>query len=1129
MNTPFHHDDGTPLYDAASVRARLGQNGQGRNFWRNLEELADDPKFGEWIQHEFPRQFWDGAPQLNRRRFLQLLGGSLALAGLAGCAHQPQLQIAPYVNQPENVLPGVPIHFASAITVGGWARGVLVESDEGRPVKIEGNPDHPANLGATDAVTQGVLWNLYDPDRAREPLFRGQPSSWDALQSALNAVAQTHLADGGAGLRILSETVTSPTLAAQLAALQTRFPRMSWHQYDPLGRDNARAGAQLAFGRDVQTRYHFERAAVVLSLDDDFLLHGPGAVRYARDFMGARRVRRDKMTMNRLYVVESSPTLTGATADHRLALLPSQIEGAARALAAQLGAIPSPDNALPGDVAAWLATVAGDLRKARGRSLIVAGERQSPAVHALAHAMNAALNNAGKTVEYLAPIEANATGNGDSLRALTNEMNAGGVRTLLILGANPAFSAPVDLPFAQGLLKVPLSFRLGTHHDETAQLCTWSLPLAHELESWSDARAFDGTTSIVQPLIAPLYRGRSAHEVLAILLGQIGRGGYDIVREFWQKQNNRAIAATQTTQPKISAASGGAVDFGATNPDLTRALDLPLADVNAPGPPLPDAATPTPTAPPDPRLSATAAQRRGTTDAAPGAIPNRDASGAMQPNLAAPDLKATGALPSAQATPPKANRPAPDAAASGDFEAFWRAALHDGMIPNSAEKPLVLALQPNLAARLPAPATAAAPNGLEIEFRFDPYLLDGRYANNAWLHELPRPITTLTWDNAIWISAATAARFDLKNEDVVQLTLGKRTLGAPVWIVPGQADDVLGVQLGLGRVAAGAVGDNVGFNANALRRSEAPWWEGGAQLQKLGTTQPLAPTQNHHHMEGRDLVIEGTLAQFAGTPQFARAAPDNDPDHPRASLYPEYPYQGHKWGMTIDLNSCIGCNACTIACQAENNIPVVGMEEVRRGREMHWIRVDTYFQGSPQEPRILFQPVPCMHCENAPCEPVCPVGATLHSSEGLNMQVYNRCVGTRYCSNNCPYKVRRFNFLSYTNYSDKPSLKILQNPEVSVRNRGVMEKCTYCIQRIQQAEIAEQKAGAPLQDGAVVTACQQVCPTQAITFGDLNLPGSAVAAVKAEPLSYGILLELNTQPRTTYNARLTNPNEGVKV
>ena len=1128
MNTPFHHDDGTPLYDASSVRARLGQSGQGRDFWRNLEELADDPGFGEWLQHEFPRQFWDGAPQLNRRRFLQLLGGSLALAGLAGCAHQPQLQIAPYVNQPENVLPGVPIHFASALTIGGWARGVLVESDEGRPVKIEGNPHHPANLGATDAVTQAILWNLYDPDRLRELKFRGEPSNWDALEGALNQVAQSHLADGGAGLRVLTETVTSPTQAAQMAQLQARFPRLSWHQYDPINRDNARAGALAAFGRDVATRYHFERAAVVVSLDDDFLLSGPGSVRYARDFMSGRRVRRDKMTMNRLYVVESSPTLTGATADHRLALAPSQIEDIARALAAQLGAIPTSDAALSPDVAAWLAPLADDLRKARGRSLVVAGERQPPAVHALAHAMNAALGNAGKTVQYLAPIEATPTDNSASLRALTDEMNAGRVQTLLIFGANPSFNAPVDVPFSQGLLKVPQSFRLGTHHDETARLCTWSLPLAHELESWSDARAFDGTASIVQPLIAPLYEGRSAHEILAILQGQIGRGGYDIVREFWQSQNNRAIAATQTTQPQISSVNGGAVGFGATNPNLTDALDLPVADVNAPGAPLPQAIAPTPTPPYDPRIDAATTERRGTVGVTPpGIIANRGSAGAMRPNAAAPDLNAMGVGANPQATPPKAERPAPNAQTSGDFETFWRAALHDGMIPNSAEKPLNVAVAPNLAARLTAPV--AASNGLELEFRFDPYLLDGRFANNAWLHELPRPITTLTWDNAIWISPATAERLSLKNEDVVELSVGKRALDGPVWIVPGQPDDTLGVQLGFGRVAAGAVGDNVGFNAYGLRRAQAPFWEGGAKLRKLGTTQPLAQTQKHHHMEDRDLVIEGTLRQFAKTPQFARAAPDNDPSHPRASLYPEYPYQGHKWGMSIDLNSCIGCNACTIACQAENNIPVVGAEEVRRGREMHWIRVDTYFQGKPEAPRILFQPVPCQHCENAPCEPVCPVGATLHSSEGLNMQVYNRCVGTRYCSNNCPYKVRRFNFLYYADYRDKPSLHILQNPEVTVRNRGVMEKCTYCIQRIQHAEIAEQKVGVPMKDGAVVTACQQVCPTQAIIFGDLNLPGSAVAAAKAEPLSYGILLNLNTQPRTTYSARLTNPNEEVGV
>ena len=1004
MKPDFTPDDfSATTRSAAQVRARLSGK-RGREYWRSLEELSGSPEFGQFLENEFPQHFWAGENAVSRRDFLKLLGASLALAGVSGCAHQPKEEIVPYVNQPENMTLGKPLHFATATTLNGFATGVLVKSHEGRPTKIEGNPDHPASLGAADAITQAQILALYDPDRSPTLLRRGEPATWDSFLSAMQSVASTR---GGAGLRILTETVTSPTLAAQFRRFAARFPEAKRHSYQPVSRDNARGGARLAFGEDAHAVHHFERAKIILSLDADFLLNAPGSVRYARDFMARRRVRAadaraGRAAMNRLYVVESTTTITGAAADHRLPLQPQNVELFARELAARLRVLA--DASQPSGVSDhWISALVSDLQSQRGASLVVVGESQPPAVHALAHAINETLGNVGKTVTYTAPIEDAPTDNDASLRELARDIQAGNVETLLILGGNPAFTAPADVPLGALLSKVKSSVHLASHVNETAALCEWHVPQTHDLEAWSDARAYDGTATIMQPLLAPLYDdAKSAHEVLAVLLGQPNVAGYEIVREYW-----------------------------------------------------------------------------------------------------------------------RGKRPQ-------NFEVFWRASLHDGIVAGSALPPKPLKVKADFATTLPQSAIQNPQSTIQIVFRPDPNIWDGRFANSGWLQELPKPLTTLTWDNTAQLNAATAAKLNLKNGDVVELRLNGRKVEAPIWIVPGQPDDTVTVHFGYGRTRAGQVGNGTGFNAYLLRDASTRWFGGGLEIRKTGQTYPLSETQNHHQMEGVDFVVNGTLAEFLKKPDFAHADPDEDPTKKRASLYPEFHYEGHKWGMSIDLNVCIGCNACTAACQAENNIPVVGKEEVGRGREMHWIRVDTYFEGDAENPALSFQPVPCMHCEKAPCEPVCPTGATQHSSEGLNEMIYNRCVGTRYCSNNCPYKVRRFNFLSYTDFSDKPTLKMAQNPDVTVRNRGVMEKCSYCVQRIEGAKVEAEKAGRALRRDEIVTACQQTCPTEAIVFGDLNDQNAQVAQLAQEPLNYGLLLELNTQPRTTYLARLKNPHPDLE-
>jgi molybdopterin-containing oxidoreductase family iron-sulfur binding subunit len=976
-----------------------------RTYWRSLAQLDDSQEYRDALEREFPEGASELPEGITRRDMMMLLGASLSLAGLAGC-RRPVEEIVPYVNAPEDTLPGIPRHYATTMPFQRSAYGLIVESHEGRPTKVEGNPAHPSTLGASSARIQASILGLYDPDRSQSVAQKGATKSWTDFVAAWAQLSKANDADEGAGLAVLTESYSSPTLARLASNLRERYSKMRWATYDAVSDENRLAGLRHVTGRDVDAMLRLDRAAVILSLDADPLLTDPEAIRHARGFADGRRAGASGGSMNRLYAVEGVYSLTGAMADHRLRLESRQIATFVAALATRLGAPGAAGQTdVPGVDRRWIEAVAKDLLANRGKSLIVAGDRQPPAVHAAVCALNTHLGNTGKTVSYHETKDA-ALPSMSSLASLVSAMKAGTVQTLVILGGNPVFDAPADLDFASAMAKVPHTIALGHSVDETSEKAEWHIPRAHYLESWGDARAAGGTVSIVQPLILPLFGGKSAVEVLGLMYAGQDRPGYDHVRETWN-----------------------------------------------------------------------------------------------------------------------------DVLGDTDFDKKWNRVLHDGLLPGS-ELPEVAA--DAKAEHVAALARPAAGNGLEIVFLPSPSLHDGRYANDAWLQELPDPLTKLTWDNPALVGPKTAETLAAANGDVVKVDYAGRTVELPIWIVPGMADGVVAVTLGYGRRRAGRVGSGVGFDTYPVRLSKAPGFDGGAAVSKAGRTYPLSATQNHGSMEGRPIVRESTLAELRGPKKEeapgANGVFEENPKH--FSLFKEHTYdKGHQWGMTIDLNACIGCNACMTACQSENNVPVVGKKQVANGREMHWVRVDRYFSGEADgSPEVVFQPVPCMQCEDAPCEQVCPVAATVHDAQGLNVMVYNRCIGTRYCSNNCPYKVRRFNFFNYT--KDTPDiLKLAMNPDVTVRARGVMEKCTYCTQRINRAKIDAKLARRDIADGDVKTACQQACPANAIEFGDIRDQSSRVAKAKADPRNYALLDELNTRPRTTYLAKVRNPNpelEGVK-
>jgi len=994
----------------------------GPEYWRSLEELAGSEAFQTALHREFPKGASEWVDSVSRRGFLKVMGASLGLAGLAsttGCVRLPLEPIVPYVRQPEGVIPGRPMYYATASTLGGYASPLLVESHLGRPTKIEGNDLHPASLGGTDIFAQASILGLYDPDRSQTVMSMGDVRSWQSFLGAIRGPLSAQKALQGAGVRILTPTISSPTLADQLRNFLKIYPQAKWHVYEPVNRDNVLEGAKLAFGQPVETRYDFSKADVIVSLDADFLSAGfPGNTKYIRDFASRRN---PDAPMNRLYVVESTPSSTGAKADHRAPIR----AGAVESFAGALPGVEFMNSNPPGldgahvavAVAAWR-----DLQKHLGASILVAGDHQPAETHARVHRLNHALGSIGKTVFYTEPVDANPVNQTESIKELAADIQAGKVDLLIILGGNPAYDAPVDLNLAELLKsnKVPFRVHHGLYNNETAELCHWHVNATHELEAWGDARAYDGTASIIQPLIAPLYGGKSSIEFVALLNGQSDAKGYDLTRAYWQKQG----------------------------PNFPVRHDAPT-----------------------------------------------------------------------------------------DFEQFWRKSLHEGWIEGTAfatKAPSLLgaaggapaSTQSKSGTESKVSAPTIDPTSIELNIRRDPTIYDGQFSNNGWLQELPKPMSKLTWDNAIQIGPKMAQRLNLVTEDVVELELNGKKITGPVWIQAGHPDNSVTITLGYGRTRAGRVGTAQGFNAYALHTTAAPWIASGVTIKKTGDTYKLASTQGMQSMDTPDgahrpLVREATLEEYRKEPAFAKE--EETPYD--VTLYPNYPYkeEDYAWGMSIDLNSCVGCNNCIIACQSENNIAVVGKEQVVIGRHMHWIRVDAYYQGDRDNPKAFFQPVPCQQCENAPCEVVCPVGATNHTTEGLNDMVYNRCVGTRYCSNNCPYKVRRFNFLLFQDW-DTPQYKMMRNPDVSVRSRGVMEKCTYCVQRINERRIDAEKEDRKINDTELVTACQQSCPAGAIVFGNINDPNSKVSKLKAQSRNYSLLGELNTRPRTTYLAEIRNPN-----
>ncbi len=1018
----------------------------GKAHWRSLDERSASPELVTLSNRESPNGIRDFESQrgFSRRGFL---GGAAATATVAastltGCdladlARKPQELIVPYGKRPEDLIPGKPVYYATAAWVGGSVLGLLVESQEGRPTKIEGNPGHPNSMGSSDAFAQAVVASLYDDDRSRTPLQGGKASTWKDFDAA---VAPRLASPSGEGVAVLMEHLPSPTRNRLVAAWKTARPGVRFYRHDLSFPENGSAGMALAGMKGQLPVHHPGKAKVILAADSNFLGTEGERVRNTREFAEGRRVEGTSAELSRLYVVEPSFSLTGAMADHRMRLKGAQVGPFLAAVASQVfaqgGTAPagaeSVVSKLTGgaDFGKWPAAVAKDLLAHKGQCLILVGERQPAAVHALGALLNMALGNVGTTVSFVRP-EHSETG---SLSELAESLKEGQVKTLLILGGNPAYTAPADLGFADLVKKAEVSVHLSDHADETSQVVTWHIPRSHSLEAWGDLTTEGGTSAIVQPLIAPLFETRSEIEVLGHFLAASAASGHELVRETWK-----------------------------------------------------------------------------------------------------------GALSEA------------------DFEALWAIWLNDGVIQAPAPPQVEAAVtkgEPTLpaspvndwnglASSLPFPAVG---DGLEVDFLLDASVYDGRYANLGWLQELPDPMTKLTWDNAALISAATARKLGVASPlstgtihaDVVTLTVDGRSVKIPVFVAPGTADDVLVLPLGYGRTYGGRLAlsgvdeySPVGVDVFPLRSVASPWFASGAAVKKAGGTYELATTQDHGRMEPaegwepRPVFREASLEEFAKEPAFVEKYEVIEKGHAKSLWQPPNETGGQQWGMTIDLNSCTGCNACAVACQAENNIMVVGKERVLNGRELHWIRLDRYYTGSEDNPEAVLQPMACAHCETAPCEGVCPVGATIHSPEGLNDMAYNRCIGTRYCANNCPFKVRRFNFFNFSRESDeaRPLAIMQRNPDVTVRFRGVMEKCTYCVQRINGAKIeAHVRGESVVKDGAITPACAQACPASAIVFGDINDPESRVSKLKKEPRNYGLFNELNLHVRTSYLAKIRNPN-----
>ena len=1002
----------------------------GPTYWRSLDELAQTPEFKEAVQREFPGDDFDQLPPATRRQFLKVMGASLAMAGLTAC-RWPKEAIVPFAHRPDGRTPGVPEQFATAMELGGAALGMLVTSYDGRPIKAEGNPLHPDSLGALSAVAQAEILQLYDPDRSQRLLLResGQEfvKTWNDFEGAI----KERLAGGEDRVAVLSGHSSSPTRAALKSRFLAANPGARWFEYEPVSRDNEREGMRLAFGTVLRVQPHLESAAVVACIDADPLFAHPSALRLAREFAAARNP--ETGSGARLHVCESAYSLTGSRADHRLPVS----SGRAPAILAQVAHLLVADHGLELPAAAasfaglngahasqaeakFAERLAADLAAHQGHSVILVCPRQAPGVHALAAVLNDALGAVGEGITYSADLDPDRPTTIAAISELADIMDSGAVETLLILGGNPVYDAPADLGFPGLLARVPMSVHLSLYDNETSRRCNWHLPRAHTLEGWGDGRAWDGTLTFRQPLIAPLFEGRTAIEVMALAVVGEPSSGYELVR---------------TTASEMYS---------------------------------------------------------GT-----------------------------------------------------DFDAFWQRALHDGGVEGSVAEPVVPRWNPSFLVgavdsfRSLLDAGEPSAERLELVLAPDNRIYDGRFANNGWLQELPDAITKITWDNALLLAPRTARDLGIKDGDVAAVDAGGTTVELPVYVVPGHAPNCATVALGYGRTAAGKVGNGVGVDTYALRTTGAPDVLRGVTVRATGRTYQLATTQDHFAIDTigfnernrrvADLVREASLDAYLANPDIIH---EHDHHPPLISLWKDQEYEGEQWGMSIDLNTCIGCNACIVACQSENNIPVVGREQVLNQREMHWIRLDRYFKTEPgvapdevEDAEVVFQPMTCVQCENAPCEQVCPVAATQHTTDGLNAMIYNRCVGTRYCSNNCPFKVRRFNFFNY--HKDlAETTKMLFNPEVTVRARGVMEKCTFCVQRIEAARITARNDNRPVVDGEIMPACAQTCPTRAISFGNLNDESSEVTRKHEDHRAYATLAELNIRPRALYLARLRNSADG---
>ena len=982
---------GAPSYEIADLRARLARQ-DAPALWRSFEAVADTPAFRNFLAAEFPAaaKLADGP---DRRQFLRLMAASFAMAGLTACdAADSRSKEVPYVRNPERIEPGQALSYASSAVLDGIANGILVTTFNGRPLKIEGNPQHPWSRGGTDAFGQASILDLYNPARSQTVRYLNRISTWAAFRGAMTGQFAAIKAKSGEGFRLLTGPITSPSILAQIDAMRVDFPQMHWHRHDVMAREPLYAGTMQAFGERLETRWAFDKARAVVSIDGDFLDAGPQQVALSRAFTEARRTAAARGDLLELHAAASTPNLTSAKADRHIALDTADLT----ALVGALGSEVDTPAGLSGDPrSVWLARTGAALRKARGASIVLAGATSSPAIHEAVHRLNAALGNIGQTVTFTQSLMPEA----GNLPDLVAAMRAGAVSALVILDADPVYASAGGLGFTDALAQVPLKIHAGQFVDATAAHADWHVPVAHPLESWGDARSLDGTVSLMQPTIAPLYGGRSAAEILSLLSETQPRDGHALLEDHWRGQQDAAAFAPR-----------------------------------------------------------------------------------------------------------------------------WRQALIDGFMPDSAFPAETVTLLPHGAASPPA----TVPSGFDVLFRPDPTVRDGRHADNPWLQELPKPLTKITWENPVAISPALAEREGLAQGDMVVISAGGRSLTGPVWILPGQSPNSITLYFGYGNQTLESIVSGLGYDAYTLQSDAASWHLPGATIVKTGHRIRFATTQDHSTMEGHDFVRVRAVASSEPPSRDAALQPSVLPPQGVAPKNDD----GRAWGMVIDEDACIGCNACVVACQSENNIPVVGREQVAVGREMHWLRIDRYYSGLKgggglDDPDTHFQPVPCMHCENAPCEVGCPVEATLHDHEGLNLMVYNRCIGTRACSGYCPYKVRHFNYLDYTDPA--PSLAAQRNPEVTVRAKGVMEKCTYCVHRVAKARIDADLTNSPIADGSVQTACQSACPTRAITFGDLNQPGSAVATARQDARNYALLGELNLRPRTTYLAERGLPAEAAAL